>query len=239
MAYCRRIETMPAPSTRRQPESRALDWLRGPAGRQLVADAQRQAIPELTRIFGHSGLFLRPFAGYPSELSGNMLARVISLHREGDTLNGEIQCEDDALPFASDSLSLVYSLFAFESARDPAALMAEIARVLKPDGVALLFSLNPWSPTRLRWMLNVGSPLGGGAISALATHAGLEVMRRRHLGACWASHLGLARLDARQGRLFESLRAASLVVARRHDIPLTLQFKPLPALGLRAGMSPG
>ncbi len=230
---------MPAPSARRQPESRALDWLRGPAGRQLVTDAQRQAIPELTRIFGHSGLFLRPFAGYPSELSGNMLARVISLHRDGNGLNGEIRCEDEALPFATDSLSLVYALFSFESAPDPAALMAEIARVLKPDGVALLFSLNPWSPSRLRWMLNVGLPLGSSAISALATNAGLEVMRRRHLGPCWANPKALSSLDARQGRLLEPLRAASLVVARRHDIPLTLQFKPLPALGLRAGMSPG
>ncbi len=230
---------MPAPSSRRQPESRSLDWFRGPAGRQLVSDAQRQAIPELTRIFGHSGLFLRPFADYPADLSGNMLARVISLHRDGRGLDGELRCLDDELPLASDSLSLVYALFPFESSPDPAALMAEIARVLKPDGVAMLFSLNPWSPTRLRWLLSIGSSLGGGAMSALASEAGLEVVRRRHLGACWASHQRQVSLDATPGRLFDPLRAASLVVARRHDIPMTLQFKPVPALGLRAGMSPG
>lgn len=230
---------MPAPSTRRQPESRTLDWLRGPAGRRLVTDAQRQAIPELTRIFGHSGLFLRPFDDYPSELSGNMLAQVVSVHRDGHTLGGELRCRDDELPLASDSLSLVYALFPFESSDDPAALMREIARVLKPDGVALLFSLNPWSPTRLRWLLHVGSSFGGTAMATLAADAGLDIVRCRHLGACWASADALANLDADHGRFFEPLRAASLVVARRQDIPLTPQRKPVPALGLRAGMSPG
>lgn len=230
---------MPALSTRRQPESRSLDWLRGPAGRQLVTDAQRQAIPELTRIFGHSGLFMRPFDDYPAELSGNMLAQVVSVHRDGRALGGDLRCNDDELPLASDSLSLVYALFPFESSENPAALMAEIARVLKPDGVALLFSLNPWSPTRLRWLLHVGTSFGSTAMGALAADAGLDIVRRRHLGACWARAEGLASLDADHGRLFEPLRSASLVVARRHDIPLTLQRKPIPALGLRAGMSPG
>jgi SAM-dependent methyltransferase len=204
-----------------------------------VTEAQRRAIPELTRIFGHTGLFMRPFDDYPAELSGNMLASVVSLYRDGRALGGDLRCNDDELPLASDTLSLVYALFPFESAHDPAALMREIARVLKPDGVALLFSLNPWSPTRLRWLLHVGATFGGTAMAGLAADAGLEVVRRRYLGACWASPEPRAKLDTDGVRLFEPLRSASLVVARRHDIPLTLQRKPIPALGLRAGMSPG
>jgi len=239
MADCRRIETMPATSTRRQPESRSLGWFRGAVGRQLVGDVQRLATPELTRIFGHSGLFLRPSSDHPVDLSGNMLARVISLHRAGRAFDGVLRCEDAELPIASDSLALVYALFPFESAKDPAALMGEIARVLKPDGIALLFSLNPWSPTRLRWMFQVGSPLGGGAVVAMAAEAGLDVVRRRHLGPCWASGEGMATTGGRGLRLLDPVRAVSLVVVRRHDIPMTLQRKPMPAVSMQPGMSTG
>jgi SAM-dependent methyltransferase len=230
---------MPAPSIRRQPDSRSLEWFRGATGRRLVSDAQRQAIPELTRIFGHSGLFLRPFGEHPAELSGNMLARVLSLHRDGRGLDGDLRCRDDELPLASDSLSLVYALFPFESASEPAALMREIARVLKPDGIALLFSLNPWSPSRLRWLFHVGAPVSGLAMAAMAREAGLDVVRSRHLGEAWTSARAATSLDPDRGRLFEGFRATSLVVARRHDIPLTLQRKPLPAVGLSPGMSTG
>lgn len=239
MADCRRIETMPATSTRRQPESRSLGWFRGVVGRQLAGDIQRLATPELTRIFGHSGLFLRPTGDYPIELSGNMLAHVLSLHRSGRDLDGALRCVDAELPIASDSLALVYALFPFESAQDPAALMREIARVLKSDGIALLFSLNPWSPTRLRWVFQVGSPISGGEMVAMAGDAGLDVVRRRHLGPCWANGEGMATSDGRGLRLFDPLRAVSLVVVRRHDIPLTLQRKPMPAVNMQPGMSTG
>ncbi len=239
MADCRRIKTMPATSTRRQPESRCLAWFRAAVGRQLISDVQKLATPELTRIFGHSGLFLRPYGEYPVELSGNMLAQVLSLHRSGLALDGEFRCEDPALPIASDTLALVYALFPFESSRDPAALMQEIGRVLKSDGIALLFSLNPWSPTRLRWLFQVGSPIGGGDIAALAGEAGLDVVRRRNLGPCWASSEPLAVSDPRGLRLFDPFRAASLVVVRRHDIPMTLIRRPMPAVGLLPGMSTG
>jgi len=168
-----------------------------------------------------------------------MLARVLSLHRSGRAFDGVLRCEDAELPIASDSLALVFALFPFESAEDPAALMHEIARVLKPDGIALLFSLNPWSPTRLRWLFQVGPPVGGGAMAALAAESGLDVVRRRHLGPCWANGDGMASTAGRGLRLFDPLRAVSLVVVRRHDIPMTLLRKPMPAVGLQPGMSTG
>src|SRR5687767_3100755 len=149
MADCRRIRTMPAASPPRQPEHRLVEWLRQGKGRRLVAEAQRQTIPELTRVFGASGLYLRPFPDYSGELSGNMLASVLSVARSGDALAGQWECRDDALPIGNGSLALVYSLFALETSPDPVGLIKELARVLKPDGVALLVCLNPMSPSRL------------------------------------------------------------------------------------------
>ena len=153
---------MPSRRLPSQPDAPVHPWLRRPAGRQLVADVQRMAIPELTRIFGQHGLYLRPSADLPDELSGNMLGRVISLHRAGDRFGGQLRCQDTQLPIAGGCLSLVYALFVLETSPDPALLMQEVARSLKPEGVAVLISINPWSPARLRWARHtVGSPLTG------------------------------------------------------------------------------
>ena len=65
-----------------------------------MADVQRQVIPELTRIFGQIGLYLRPSADMPEELSGNMLGRVLSLHRAGEGFEGPWRCTDAQLPIA-------------------------------------------------------------------------------------------------------------------------------------------
>jgi SAM-dependent methyltransferase len=229
----------PVPSTR-QPEHRLVEWFREGKGRRLVGEAQRQTIPELTRVFGHAGLFLRPFSDYPPELSGNMLATVLTLARRGDALAGQWECRDDALPIGTGTLSLVYSLFAVETSPQPAALVQEIGRVLKSDGVALMVCLNGWSPSRLRWL---GRPAGPGvaAIVAQAREAGLEPLRRQALGPIWLGSRGEAagNADARP-RLLDPLCAAQLLVLRRRDVPVTPIRAGVPAVGaLRPGVSPG
>jgi SAM-dependent methyltransferase len=217
-----------------------VEWFREGKGRRLVGEAQRQTIPELTRVFGHAGLYLRPFSDYPQELSGNMLASVLSLARRGDALDGQWRCRDDALPIGTGTLSLVYSLFAVETSPDPAALVQEMGRVLKPDGAALLVCLNGWSPSRLRWL---GRPTGPGLawITAQAREAGLEPVRRQALGPIWlGAHGEVAGNAAARPRLFDRLCAAQLLVLRRRDVPVTPIRAGVPAVGsLRPGVSPG
>src|SRR5690606_11712805 len=105
----------------------------------------------LTRVFGHTGLYLRPCRALDGTLSGNMLARVLSLHRQDGRFEGELACEDSALPLPGSSVSLAYALCVLETSPRPEALAAELARVLKPGGVALVLTLNPWGLARLRW----------------------------------------------------------------------------------------
>ncbi|HMB57868.1 MAG TPA: methyltransferase domain-containing protein [Arenimonas sp.] len=232
---------MPSARARRQPENRPADWFGWGPGRTLVGEAQRQTIPELTRVFGHTGLYLRPSAESSPELSGNMLARVLSLHRVAGGFDGVFRCEDGQLPLAADSLSLLCSLFVLETSANAPALMREVARVLKPEGIALFISLNPWSPTRLRWALHAGVPRTANAVETLVRDAGLEVIRRRYVGPRWAKTQVTAAGPFAAPRLewFDGLRAASLVIARRREAPLTLQRKPMPAVGMRPGMSVG
>jgi SAM-dependent methyltransferase len=229
---------MPPVSSARQPEHRLVEWLREGKGRRLVTEAQRQTIPELTRVFGHAGLFLRPFPEYPQELSGNMLATVLTLGRRGDALHGQWDCRDDALPIGSGSLSLVYSLFVLDTSPTPAALLQEIARALKPEGIAMLVGLNRFSPSRLRWL---GRPNGPGlsSLSAQAREAGLEPVRRQALGPVWLGAKGEASGTGDRPRLFDPLSAAQMLVLRRREIPATPIRAGAPVVGLRPGVSPG
>ena len=79
---------MPFPPPSSQPEVPAPDERVRDRRSRLLADVQRMAIPELTRVFGQHGLYLRPLQAHPEELSGNMLAHVICLHRDGQALSG-------------------------------------------------------------------------------------------------------------------------------------------------------
>lgn len=219
---------MPLAPYRRQPGRSAEAWFQAEATLRLVRGVQRQAIPELTRVFGHSGMFLRPSAAVPELLSGNMLAHVVSLHRAGDRFGGAFAAADGRLPVASGSLALAYALFVLESSPDPAALVGEIARVLKPEGTALLLTLNAWAPARLRWGFKGLHPVSPVDLAGCLRGAGLELLRRRPVGPVWAGRDALD-VPAAGARLADRLRMATLWVARRREpglTPLRTRFTP-------------
>ena len=200
----------------------------------MLEDVQHLAIPELTRVFGHSGVYLRPLPGIAPELSGNMLSQVISLYRDGQGFGGQARCEDREMPFASESQSLVYACFILESSSAPYALLSEFRRMLKPEGVALVFGLNPWSPCVIRHPRSGTSRLGAGEVETMAKEAGLEVTSRYYLGPCRPG----GRNEMGNG-YWDRLRASYLVLLRRRDSPLTPLRKSSAAASLRPGVSLG
>ena len=211
-----------------------MSWLSIASGQLLLAEIQRSATPELTRVFGHSGLYLRPFAGIAPELSGNMLAQVISLHRHGSGFAGQVTCQESGMPFASDSLSLVYCSFVLESSANPTALLAEFRRMLKPEGVVMVLGLNPWSPSLLGHSRAGARLRGVRRIEAMARESGLEVMSRQFLGPsrlAGSNKIGM--------RWRDTLRPAYLIVLRRRDAALTPLRKSSAAASLRPGVSLG
>lgn len=205
----------------------------------MLHEVQRQAAPELARVFGHTGLYLRPTPALSPALSGNLLASVLSLHRQRNGFAGELCCTDAQLPFANASLALVYGLCVLETSPDPAGLLAEIARVLRPDGAALLLTLNPWSPCRLRWAFKGLHPMDPALVAQQVRQAGLDVQRRQYLGPLLASS-DRVDIDPRRGSaLAARLRVASLVVARRRDAAMTPLRPPVATMKFRPGMSAG
>lgn len=230
---------MPAAQAPRQPDRPAEAWLRREGSLDLLREIQRQAIPELTRVFGHSGLYLRPCAALPETLSGNMLAQVLSLHRDGGRLAGALECEDAALPVASGSLSLAYAVCVLETSPRPESLVGELARVLKPGGVALLLTLNPWGLARLRWSFRGLEPVDPALLSQWLAGRGLEIERQRWLGPMWSPPRATDLQETRPGGLLSGLRAGHLVVARRREAGLTPLRAGKPAMALQPGMSTG
>jgi len=203
----------------------------------MLADVQRDALPEMTRVFGQHGLYLRPSESISSDLSGNMLGRVVSLWRAGEGFRGELACVDPEIPIASSSLSLIYALFVVEGAPSPAVLLHEFARMLKPEGVVLVLSLNPWSPAQLRWLKPPASS-SSNRLERLAQEAGLEIVRRQFLGPFWPGGRPVA-YDPRHRGLADAFRAGRLTVLRRREAALTPLRKAAAPVSLRPGMSAG
>ncbi|MEI8264125.1 MAG: class I SAM-dependent methyltransferase [Betaproteobacteria bacterium] len=72
-----------------------------------------------------------------------------------------LQCEFDALPFASQSLDLVVMPHALEMARDPHLTLREVERVLVPEGRLMITAFNPASLWALRPRQRRGGTVDG------------------------------------------------------------------------------
>lgn len=227
----------PSPASRQTEGSGG--WFATPLAQRLMRDEQHQTIPRLTASFGRTGLYLRCAPDAPEELSGNMLQRVLHLHRSEDVLAGDVRCLETQLPLLRESVDLVYLLHAFEAGARPLELLLEIERVLAPEGNLMLVGLNPWSPMRLRWM---GSGLrtdSAGRHRARLQDAGFEVVAQQGLGPIWPALAADGDLPAphRRSDPCAGLRAGFLLHARKRRAGMT-PLRPQ-SVALQAGMRAG
>jgi SAM-dependent methyltransferase len=217
----------------------AVDWFGQPLGLQLMHQFQRQAIPEITRVFGNSGMYLSPNSSCPEELSGNMLAQVLNLHREAEGFAGAVWCEDAQLPISTESLSLVYGLCVLETSPSPEALFEEMVRCLKPEGVLVLLGLNAMSPARLRWHANGIRPVASSRLRQWCAKHGLEMSKLSQVGPVWLRRQEkVPRYRAKPG-LMSNFYAGHLLVAKKRVAGLTAVRKASKVYNLNPGISPG
>ena len=124
-------------------------WLATPPGQYLLAWEQAQLDRVVADLFGFHALQLglaeldalranrMPHRWLASE--GGALPRAVALH-----------CDTDALPFPERSLDLVVLPHTLELARDPHLSLAEVERVLVPEGRVVILGFNPASLWGLR-----------------------------------------------------------------------------------------
>lgn len=219
------------------------NWFDSPSGRRLVLEELREVIPLLTAHIGVRGLYLRPAASAPSSLSGNMLQSVLSLHCAGDHLAGELCCNGDALPIGNDAICLAYALHTLDQCDDPRALLDELRRVLRPEGVLFLIGLSPGSAWRLRWRGHGLHPRGVQRTRAMLAAAGLSVEVQVGLGPIWpalGARAPLAAVERTTASALDPLRAGYLLIARKRRVPLTpIGLRQRGRVGLQPQVRPG
>jgi SAM-dependent methyltransferase len=136
-------------------------WLATPPGQYLLAWEQAQMDRVVADIFGFHALQV----GLPEldALRANRMPhRWVALDRAGPARTATLLAHGDALPFAERSLDLVVLPHTLELARDPHLTLAEVERVLMPEGRLVILGFNAASlwGVRQRWG-RVRQKLGG------------------------------------------------------------------------------
>ena len=130
-------------------------WLSTPPGQYLLAWEQGQLDRVVADLFGFHALQV----GVP-ELdalrSNRMPHRWLSSDSAQPLRAVALNCDTDAMPFPERSLDLVVLPHTLELARDPHLTLAEVERVLVPEGRVVILGFNPASlwglRQRLGWM---------------------------------------------------------------------------------------
>lgn len=178
--------------------------------------------PELAGLYGAQGLFLRPAASAPQLISTPLLDRLSTLHVVApDRLHGDMHCDPAALPFDDDSFRLVLVQHVTEVIADSDALLLETARVLAPEGTALVLGFHPvslwrpWLHLRAREGLTavLRSPR---ALQHHLARAGVDVYASKRIGPLWPREAAAGPVGA-----LDPLRAAYLLIARKRRASLT------------------
>lgn len=163
------------------------------------------------------------------------------LYVRGQALCGDFECAASALPWTTDSASLLIVRHALELLPADSGLERELTRVLAPGGTLVLFGLNPLSTWRLWWLRQSRSGVcvprfhGVAHVRRRLEGLGLATGAHEFLGGNWplAGDGGITPLHAKRGARWHG---AWMLVARKsgvsaRPIPLRSRGKQRAALG--------
>ncbi|MEP6939925.1 MAG: methyltransferase domain-containing protein [Rudaea sp.] len=218
--------------------------------RELFALELAALAPILGGVYGNFGLFMRAHEGAPAALPPHLLGTVIDLALDGTgACAGRLRCTPAELPIASESCKLVIAQHVLECVPDPAACAAEFARVLAPEGIALVLGFNPvslWRP----WLVGKARQSAltlrpQSALSwqlSLANH-GIETLQTRFLGAMspWQRGAQANGAPGERRSLLGRVGGSWLLLTRKRRSALTL-LRSRPAareLAINPRLAPG
>ena len=174
-------------------------------------------------VYGNYGLFLRPHLRVSAPLPQHLLGKMIELAPGADgTLEGALRCAPAALPFASESFKLVIAQHVLEQIEHAEECAAELARVLAPEGVALILGFNPlgtWRP----WLLMQAArlhPRSAHSVRMLLGHEQIDTLQVRFPGSLWP-HANIAAEPGALSARLARLGSTWLLLARKRRSTLT------------------
>jgi SAM-dependent methyltransferase len=183
--------------------------------------------PLLGGIYGVWGLHIRPHAQAPVTLPSHLLSAVAELALDdAGSCAGSLRCEPSRLPFASESFKLVVAQHVLEQIAAQDAGAEELARVLAPEGVALLFGFNPvslWRPWVSRRLRNGLQFASAGGWRQRLERAQLDVLQVRYIGPWgpWAGAEPGAGPEMRSLPVLGRFGASWMLIARKRRSTLT------------------
>lgn len=217
---------MPFLQNNRQPEP--MDWFAS-ANAQALLRAEQSVISGalISRPVQAPWLWLAPIPCAENEVE--LPPRSLRLHREGAGLAGSARCALP-LPLPSESIGNLILQHILDEPAD--ALLEECVRVLEPGGRVWLFTLNPWSPYRARWVGSGLSPRSPQDWRQRMRGAGLRPCAGgiRYIGPVWQPGAGADPTPV------ERLRAGCLLQMEKRSVAL---IPPVPVQSKwQAGAAP-
>lgn len=174
-------------------------------------------------VYGNYGLFLRPHTTAAGPLPQHLLGKMIELAIDGcGCFTGTLRCAPGQLPFASESFKLLIAQHVLEQVDDAQACMAELARVLAPEGVALILGFNPlgtWRPW-LAWHAAHLRPRSAHNARVLLAREQIDTLQVRFPGSLWP-HINIAAEPGALSTRLARFGSTWLLLARKRRSALT------------------
>jgi len=174
-------------------------------------------------VYGNYGLFLRPHRGAAAALPQHLLGKMIELGpSEHGTFEGALRCVPGELPFASESFKLLIAQHVLEQVDEPETCAAELARVLAPEGVALIFGFNPlgtWRP----WLARHATllhPRSAHHCRVVLAREHVDTLQVRFPGSLWP-HVNIAVEPGAVSSRLARFGSTWLLLARKRRSTLT------------------
>jgi len=174
-------------------------------------------------VYGNYGLFLRPHLRALAPLPQHLLGKMIELAPgEHGLFEGALRCAPGQLPFASESFKLLIAQHVLEQLDDADACAAELARVLAPEGVALILGFNPlgtWRPWLARHAAQL-HPRSAHHCRTLLAREQVDTLQVRFPGSLWP-HANIAAQPGAVSSQLARLGSTWLLLARKRRSTLT------------------
>jgi SAM-dependent methyltransferase len=226
------------------PMSDDRDKLHASAPMQALYARELAALASIVSgVYGNFGLFLRPHGGASAPLPAHLLGKMIELApRDDGSLEGALCCSPEQMPFANESFKLVIVQHALEQIDKPESCVAELARVLAPEGVALILGFNPLGTWRPWLSLQAASlcPRSAHNVRMLLAHEQVDTLQVRFPGSLWP-HANIAAEPGKFSAHLARFGSSWLLLARKRRSSLTpLRLRSAPReLALNPRLAPG
>lgn len=189
----------------------------------LLAREIAALAPVLSAAYGNYGLFVRPLRD-GATLPEHLLGKIVELDvDDGGFLAGDVRCTPWQLPFASESFKVLIVQHALERIVDAEACVAELARVLAPEGIALMLGFNPFGTWR-PWLMRRAHGLrlrSARVCKAQLEREQIDTLQVRFPGELWPRAKAMAGPEKPAHSLLARVGSSWLLIARKRRSTLT------------------